>query len=143
MGRKPFLVRKILSKQRNFNLISSEQQALDCLLFGKGRVKESVEQRVMHPKVYLLQVNGVRAISHTPDRDRVLPIAPEGRSERKGGRQCERKGDKVTDDSSRKETKNGSINHRHENMDIKDNGELGGYRMMDTKSTFANLNACS
>lgn len=58
-----------------------------CLLLGKGRVKEPVEWKLRHPKAYLLQVNGVKAISHTPDRDRVLPIVPEGTSEMEGGRQ--------------------------------------------------------
>lgn len=53
---------------------------------GLGR-EELRNQLNRHPKVYLLQVNGVKAISHTPDRDRVLPIAPEGRSETEGGRQ--------------------------------------------------------
>lgn len=58
-----------------------------CLLLRKGRVKEPVEWKLRHPKAYLLQVNGVKAISHTPDRDRVLPIVPEGTSEMEGGRQ--------------------------------------------------------
>lgn len=57
------------------------------LSVGKGRVKEPVELGLRHPKAYLLQVNGVKAISHTPDRDRVLPIVPEGTREREGGRQ--------------------------------------------------------
>lgn len=57
------------------------------LSVGKGRVKEAVGSRMRHPKAYLLQVNGVKAISHTPDRDRVLPIVPEGTSKREGGRQ--------------------------------------------------------
>lgn len=56
-------------------------------MLGKGRVKEPVEWKLRHPKAYLLQVNGVKAISHTPDRDRVLPIVPEGTSEMEGGRQ--------------------------------------------------------
>lgn len=63
------------------------EQVTVCLLVGKGRVKEPVEQRLRHPKAHLLQVNGVKAISHTPDRDRVLPIAPGGTSEMEGGRQ--------------------------------------------------------
>ena len=71
------------------------------LSVGKGRVKEPVEWRLRHPKAYLLQVNGVKAISHTPDRDRVLPIVPEGTRERgrvadseKEGRREQKKGDK-------------------------------------------------
>lgn len=47
-----------------------------------------------HPKAYLLQVNGVKAISHTPDRDRVLPIVPKGTREGKGQQTVRNKGRK-------------------------------------------------
>lgn len=40
------------------------------------------------PKAHLPQVSGVKAISHIPDRDRVLPIVPEGKRDSGGeGRQ--------------------------------------------------------
>lgn len=51
---------------------------------GDERVKESFKVKERHPKAYLLQVSGVKAISHTPDRDRVLPIVPQGTARRKG-----------------------------------------------------------
>lgn len=56
----------------------------------------------------------MKAISHTPDRDRVLPIVPEGTREREGGRQGERKGG-----SSERKT----VNQRHERERWMDNGE--------------------
>lgn len=49
-------------------------------MIGKERVKEAVASLAeASKKAHLLQVNGVKAVSHTPDRDRVLPIVPEGR----------------------------------------------------------------
>lgn len=78
----------------------------------------------------------MKAISHTPDRDRVLPIAPEGTSETKRWQTVRKKrGMERRADSLRKEIKNRSINHRHENMGKIDNGKHSGHRMMDTKST--------
>lgn len=47
------------------------------------------------------------------------------------------KGTEGIEDSQRKETKRGSINHQHENMGIMDNGEHSGYRMTNTMSTIA------
>lgn len=83
-----------------------------CLLVGKERVKEPVEHRLRHPKAHLLQVNGVKAISHTPDRDRVLPIAPGGTSEMEGGRQRERN----RDGGSRKQLKKGDKERGHKSQ---------------------------
>lgn len=44
----------------------------------------------MHYEANSSPVNGVKAILHTPDGDRVLPIVPEGTKAREDGRQKEK-----------------------------------------------------
>lgn len=88
------------------------EQVTVCLLVGKGRVKEPVEQRLRHPKAHLLPVNGMKAISHTPDRDRVLPIVPGGTSKMEGGRQRERN----RDGGSRKQLKKVDKEREHKSQ---------------------------
>lgn len=94
------------------------QQVTFCLWVGKGRVKETVELSLRNPKANLLQVNGVKAISHTPDRDRVLPRVPEGTGEREGARQQERKGEGRHSWKGRKKERKGAnktrgMKHEH------------------------------
>lgn len=109
------------------------------LMVGKGRVKEPVEQGLRHPKAYLLQVNGMKAISHSPDRDRVLPIVPEGTRKREGCRQQERK----EEGGSRRELKTGDKEREQKPETLKerwmDNGKHSSQRM--TMACF-DLNAC-
>lgn len=71
-------------------------------MIGKERVKEPVASRPRHPKAHLLQVNGVKAISHTPDRDRVLPIVPKGTRQQTVRNRSRKEG---AEDGLRKETK--------------------------------------
>lgn len=89
-----------------FNQIYKDRQKQVTIFSSVGKQRVKVEQGLRHPKAYLLQVNGVKAISHTPDRDRVLPIVPEGTREREGG-QWERK------DGGRRQLKKGDKEGEH------------------------------
>ena len=78
----------------------------------------------------------MKAISHAPDRDRVLPIAPEGTCEKEGGRQRERSRGRQLKNADKE-----SINHRHENMGVMDNGECSGNSTTDTNSFTASVDS--
>lgn len=92
-------------------------------MVGRKRVKEPVKQGLRHPKAYLLQVSGIKAISHTPDKDRVLPIVPEGTREREGGRQGGIKGRRREQKTPRERRQRRSAWHEKRQLD---NGEHSG-----------------
>lgn len=56
-------------------------------------MREESNGRLKHPKAHLLQVSGVKAISHAPDRDRMPPMAPEGDEREQRGKEATEEGE--------------------------------------------------